>query len=177
MRFFQPRLRIFRLIMLLALPLTGCARQALTPAPTVTYAPCAPENIVAETKKVNDLQRAFDDASQLASVTPLSQLTAVIPSMQETRRQAQDQQVPACLNTLKTLQLQQMNTVINTFLAFLAGGSQNPNNQLLSQGIAQARLLHEQYNQELAHLIGATYIPPVVPTAAASATPAFTQTP
>jgi hypothetical protein len=146
---------------LVALLLSACGTKTETPpAASATPDPCAPANIVTEVKKVNDLQRQFDDASQLASVTPFAQLTGVIPAMQDVHRQAQDQAVPACLVTLKSLQIQEMNAVINTFLAFLAGGSQKPDTQALSQGIARARQLHGLYNQELARLIGATYVPP-----------------
>ncbi|HTX93064.1 MAG TPA: SH3 domain-containing protein [Anaerolineales bacterium] len=156
---------------LLCTLLAGCGTKQAVPTPTGTPDPCAPANIVAEVKKVNDLQRQFDDASQLASVTPFAQLPGVVPSMQDVRRQAQDQTVPPCLATLKSLQLQQMNAVINTFLAFLAGGSQNPNTQALTQGIAQSRNLHGLYNQELARLIGATFLPPTAAPAAATNTP------
>ena len=140
--------------------LTACSPKA-TPVPTATATPdpCAPANIVTEVKKVNDLQRAFDDAAQLAAVTRLTDLTNVVPSMQDLRRQAQDQQVPPCLATLKTLQLQEMNATINTFLAFMANSSATPN-AVLAQGVALANSLHQQYIQELARLIGATYIPP-----------------
>jgi hypothetical protein len=157
--------RILLPVALAAVLLAACSPQAPA-APTVTSTPdpCAPENIVTEVKKVNDLQRAFDDASQLAAVTQFNQMPTVIPPMQDIRRQAQDQQVPPCLVTLKTLQLQEMNASINTFLTFMAGGAQNPNKQLLSQGIALANGLHQQYNQELAIRIGATYVPPAQPT-------------
>ncbi len=170
---------ILYVILLAALLLAGCTPKASpTPASTPTYNPCAPENIRAETKKVGDVQRVFDDAVQLASVTPFSQLPVVIPSMQAARRQAQDLQVPDCLAKLKTMQLTYMEAVINTFLAFLAGGSQNPNTQILAQGIAQARLLRDAYNQELARLIGATYLPLATQAGAASPTvPAATSTP
>jgi len=166
-------LRLPRLLFLsaiVAVLFSACgAKTPAKPAPTTTPDPCSPENIVAEVKKVNDLQRAFDDATQLAAVTRISELPTVIPSMQDLRRQAQDQQVPACLVTLKTLQLQQMNAVINTFLAFLASANQNAD--MLTQGISLANGLHQQYNQELARLIGATYVPPSQP---ATATPGNT---
>jgi hypothetical protein len=160
---------ILLLMTLAAALLTSCSPKA-TAAPTVTATPdpCAPANIVSEVKKVNDIQRAFDDASQLAAVTSFNQMPVVVPPMQAIHRQAQDLQVPACLTILKSLQLQEMNTTINTFLTFMAGGAQNPNTQLLSQGISQANGLHQQYTQELARLIGATYVPPVP---AASSTP------
>jgi hypothetical protein len=164
------------LVSLAAVLLTACGSKATpTPAASATPDPCAPENIVAEVKKVNDIQRAFDDASQLAAVTAFNQMALVVPPMQTIRRQAQDLQVPACLTTLKSLQLQEMNATINTFLAFMAGGSQNPNTQLLSQGISQANGLHQQYTQELARLIGATYVPPAQPSGVG--TPAETPTP
>jgi hypothetical protein len=167
--------------------LTACGKKVdALPAVSATPDPCVPANIAVEVKKVNDLQRQFDDASQLASVLNLNQLASsnAIPNMQEIRRQAQDQQVPACLATLKTLQLQHMNAVINTLLAFLASGQNASNNsQVLSQGIALARSLHDKYNQELARLIGATYVPPITATpnapqaAKASGTPAGTTSP
>jgi hypothetical protein len=147
--------------------LTACGAKTATASLTATPDLCAPANIIAEVKKVNDLQRQFDDASQLASVMNLNQLASsnAIPNMQDIRRQAQDQQVPACLATLKTLQLQHMNAVINTLLAFLASGQNASNNsQILSQGVALARGLHDKYNQELARLIGATYVPPITAT-------------
>jgi hypothetical protein len=154
-------------VVVIAIFLTACGAKSAANTATATPDPCVPANIVAEVKKVNDFQRQFDDASQLASVMNLNQLASsnAIPNMQDIRRQAQDQQVPACLATLKTLQLQHMNAVINTLLAFLASGQNASNNsQVLSQGVALARSLHDKYNQELARLIGATYVPPITAT-------------
>jgi hypothetical protein len=91
-------------------------------------------------------------------------MVEVIPSLQDIRRRAEDQTVPYCLATLKALQITHMNTVINTLLAFLGGAS----GDVLVQGIAQARLQHEDYNREMARLIGATYAPAVAATPAAS---------
>jgi len=158
-------IRQIPLLVLVFLPvltlLAACGEMTAVPSVTPTYAPCASENVVAEIKPVTDLMREFDDAAQLASVAALNQMPTVIPPLQEIRRKAQDQQVPACLVDLKTVQLQHMNAVINTFLLFMQGQGKNP--EVLSQGIFQARALHEQYNQELARLIGATYLPPAPP--------------
>ena len=132
-------------------------------AHTQTPDPCSPGNIVMEVDRVHSLMRSFDDAANLAARTPHSQLAGVIPSLQEIRRQAEDQVIPPCLNDLKAYQLAHMNTVIETMLDFLAGADLDS----LDAGIAQARSIREQYNLELATLIGATYIPP--------ATPALTQ--
>jgi hypothetical protein len=128
-----------------------------TPTATSPYDPCAPENRIAEIKPVNDLMREFDDAAQLAAVVQVDQLVDVIPSLQAVRRRAEDLQVPDCLSTLKSLQLQEMNTFINTLLVFVQ--VRDTNSQTVAQGIAQAQALHSQYNQELARLVGATYVP------------------
>ncbi len=155
-----PNLVLLSMILLLV----ACGPKA-TEIPIVnasaTPDPCSPANILPEVTKVNALMREFDDAAQLASVAALNQMPTVIPPLQEIRRAAQDQQVPSCLVNLKTFQLQNMNAVVNTFMLFMQGQGKNP--EILVQGIYQARALHELYNQELAHLIGATYIPPALP--------------
>lgn len=153
-----PMLALLSMILLLV----ACSPKATEiPMASATADPCSPANILPEVAKVNSLMREFDDAAQLASVAALNQMPTVIPPLQDIRRDAQDQQVPSCLVNLKTLQLQHMNAVINTFMLFMQGQGKNP--EILNQGIYQARALHELYNQELAHLIGATYIPPAPP--------------
>jgi hypothetical protein len=101
--------------------------------------------------------RRFDDESVLASNVPRSQLAPHISGLQTIRRAAQDQRVPACLTELKRLQLVHMNTVINTLLGFLGGGSQTG----VTQGIDTARQQHDAYVLELARIMGVT---PVVVT-------------
>lgn len=137
---------------------------APTLAPTATPDPCSPALLPASVTPVNALMREFDDAAQLAAQTPRDQLVLVIPTLQEIRRRAEDQEVPYCLATLKALQVTHMNTVINTLMAFLGGADVN----ILVQGISQARLQREDYNRELARLLGATYEPPATPAAAAT---------
>ncbi len=104
--------------------------------------------------------REFDDASLLASNTPLDQLNPSIADLQRIRREAEDQGTPACLSTLKQYQLAHMNTVINTMLGFLS----NADAETLNQSIALARQQHDQYTLELATLLGLTIV--AAPTAA-----------
>lgn len=154
----HPSTRILCVLLPALFLLTACEKSA-----PGTPDPCAPENIIAGANRVNGLMREFDDAAQLAARVSRDQLVSIIPSLQEIRRRAEDQVVPDCLETLKTLQVTHMNTVINTLLSFVSGADPN----LLVQGIALARHQHEEYNQELARLLGATYVPPSAePTAA-----------
>ena len=149
-------------------------QKAATPTITSTPDPCAPENITAEIEKVHKLMREFDDASLLASNTPLDQLNPSIADLQRIRRVAEDQRAPACLAMLKQYQLAHMNTVINTLLGFLSGSDQ----EKLNQSIALARQQHDQYTLELATLLGLTIVAPPTQqvengTPVAIATPTF----
>lgn len=154
--------RILCVLLPALLLLAACEKSA-----TDIIDPCAPERVTVEAAKVNNLMREFDDAAQLAARVSQDQLVSVIPSLQEIRRRAEDQVVPDCLETLKTLQVTHMNTVVNTLLSFVGGADPD----LLVQGIALARHQHEEYNQELARLLGATYVPPATAPAGAD-TPA-----
>jgi hypothetical protein len=131
---------------------------------TTTPDPCAPENISAEVEKVHRLMREFDDASLLASSTPVDQLNPSIADLQRIRRDAEDQRVPGCLTTLKQYQLAHMNTVINTMLFLLSYKGSDAETQALNQGIALARQQHDQYVLELANVLGLTVV--AAPTAA-----------
>jgi len=123
---------------------------------------------------VHKLMREFDDASLLASNTPLEQLNPTIANLQRIRRAAEDLQVPDCLVTLKQYQLTHMNTVINTMLGFLSGADP----EALNRGIALARQQHDQYTLELANLLDLTVVAPptadpLTGTPAAVVTPTF----
>lgn len=155
--------------------LTACGSQEphVTPAapiPNSTSTPdlCAAENLAESIKKVNDLQREFDDASQLASNLAREQLPDSISSMQRIRRAAEDHQAPACLATLKAHQLAHMNIVIDTMIAFLGGAG----TETLNKGIADASAEHDLYTLEIARLLGITLAPvTTVPIPAITATP------
>ena len=138
-----------------------------TIAVTTTPDLCASDNIQAEVDKVHRHMREFDDASILASAMPRDQLSSSIADLQRIRREAEDEAVPACLGNLRSYQIQHMNSVIETLLAFVRGNSELA---VLNQGIALAGQQHDQYILELARLLGLT---PVAGTAVVvpSATP------
>lgn len=133
----------------------------LTPAPEVTSTPdlCSPENLPEEVSKIHKLTREFDDYSTLASNTPQTQLVTIIPELQRVLRDAEDQNVPACLIDLKKLQLLHMNLVVQTLLAFVS--SSNP--EAINVGIVKSREAHTKYDIELARLLGLTIVVPTSP--------------
>jgi hypothetical protein len=151
-------------VIVLFLLLTACSTANPVPTETPTPAPlpsstpdvCSGAALQSEVKKINDLTRQFDDYSTLAFNTPQSQLVQVIPALQTIRRAAQDQVVPPCLQALKNYQLLYMNTGIETLLVF----ESNSKSTVIAGGIAQARLYHDQYTIELAHLLGLTLVSP-----------------
>jgi len=173
-------------IFILTIVLAGCGNTPATPSlvseststtepqpvsPTATLTPdaCSPGQIEAEVQKIHKHMREFDDASILASNMPREQLSGSISDLQRIRREAEDETVPACLTNLQTYQVQHMNSVINTLIAFMGGANQKN----LDQGIALARQQHDQYTLELARVLGLT----VVPAAPPSSPPAETPTP
>ena len=172
------------LAMILMIVLAGCGRSATpqpteiatnTPIPisatiTITMTPdlCASGNVEKVVDKVHGHMREFDDASALAANMPREQLSEPIANLQKIRRNAEDEQIPPCLTNLKGYEVQHMNSVINTLIAFMGGADQ----QTLDQGITVAREQHDQYTLELARILGLTIVP-----ATAAATPSVTPTP
>jgi PBP1b-binding outer membrane lipoprotein LpoB len=126
---------------------------ALAPSPTSD--PCSTKQIEADVQKVHSHMREFDDASLLASNLPREQLNDSIANLQKIRREAEDEQIPACLTNLKKYEVDHMNTVINTMVGFMGGASRDA----LEQGISVARQQHDQYTLELARLLGLTVVP------------------
>ena len=110
--------------------------------------------------------REFDDASTLASSTPREQLSDSIANLQRIRREAEDEAVPPCLTNLQKYQVDHMNSVISTLIAFIGGADK----QALEPGIAQAQQQHDEYTLEFARLLGLT-VQPAPPPAAVSETP------
>jgi hypothetical protein len=155
-------------------PVTPAAPiQTVAPAVTETPDLCSPVNVRIGVTKVHELTREFDDYAKLASNLTQAQLLQLIPSMQAVSRRAQSQAVPACLKTLKILQLNYMDTVDNTLIAFMG----NTNTQQISTGIAQGRSLHQQYDVEAARLLGITLAPQPSSTPGASASAPASDTP
>ena len=176
------KMHLFRPLafLILMIVLAGCATPPATPAVTETQAeatailpttspspipltstpdPCSLPQLGTEVQKVQKHMREFDDAAKLATFVPREQLSNSIADLQRIRREADDEPAPGCLMTLKTLQVQHMNTVIDTLIAFMGGTEQ----QTLDQGIALARQQHDQYILELARLLGATVVAATLP--------------
>jgi hypothetical protein len=152
------RLRFVLTLIFASVLLAACGRGQLLSAatetiePSVTPDPCISPYLDEEVARVNDLMREFDDYSDLASHTPQAQLVQIIPELQRIQRAAEDQEVPACLDELKEYQLNHMNLVVQTLLAFVS----QSDSQVINAGIAQAQQLHKQYEAEMARLLGVT---------------------
>lgn len=133
------------------------AAQVETPFPTTSQDedPCSPQTLPTTVQPINDLMREFEDASQLASNTPTQQLPQVISDLQQIRRSAEDLQIPVCLTTLKTYQLNHMNLMIQTLLAFVGGANQEE----LTNGLEMARKERDLYSLEIIRLLGVTLAP------------------
>jgi hypothetical protein len=117
--------------------------------------PCSSQNMPATVQGLNDRMREFDDASQLASNLTATQLPDVIANLQRIRRDTEDIQIPACLGTLKTHQLNHMNLMIQTLLAFVGGADK----EALNNGLQLARKEHDLYSLEIVKLLGITLAP------------------
>jgi hypothetical protein len=165
------------LTFVLTLALAGCGTPATpppaTPAPTETESappvpptvtatldPCGSGQIQDAVQKVHKHMREFDDASTLASSTPREQLSNSIANLQRIRREAEDEKVPPCLTNLQKYQVDHMNTVIGTLIAFIGGADK----KALEPGIALAQQQHDQYTLEFARLLGLTVVPATTPT-------------
>jgi len=129
--------------------------EALPASTTPSDDPCSSENLPTTVKGLNDLMQEFDEASQLVSSTPAERLQEVISNLQRIRRDVEDTQIPACLGTLKTHQLNHMNLTIQTLIAFVAGKSQDE----LHNGLKEARKEHDLYSLEMVRLLGITLAP------------------
>jgi hypothetical protein len=79
----------------------------------------------------------------------------LISNLQRIRRDAEDSQIPACLGDLKTHQLNHMNLVIQSLIAFVGGASQED----LKAGLENARKEHDLYSLEIVRLLGITLAP------------------
>ncbi|MFZ5822279.1 MAG: hypothetical protein ACOYYJ_20505 [Chloroflexota bacterium] len=143
------------LFLLLSFLVTACEGTTPTVEATSTPDPCGPENIKAEVEKIHRWMREFDDASVLAANTPREQLNPEIAALQAIRRSAEDQPAPVCLRDLKAYQVNHMNTVIDTLISFIGGTADQ---EMMNQGIAQARQQHDQYALEMARLLGVTVV-------------------
>ena len=150
---------------------TAVSTQEPTSTIVVSTTPdlCVSPQIEAEAQKVQRHMREFDDASTLASSVPQAQLSTSIADLQRIRREADDEPIPPCLTDLKTYQINHMNSVINTLLAFMRSTDprsidcvdvqSNTEEEAVCTNIALARQQHDQYLVELARILGLTVMP------------------
>jgi hypothetical protein len=160
---------IWSLFLFFPLIATACGRQPIASQPEAPVTntanandPCSAENLPTTVQAVNDLMREFDEASAQVSNTPGQQLPEIISNLQRIRRNAEDTQIPACLGQLKTHQLNHMNLLIQTLIAFVGGASKEE----LQAGLENARKEHDLYSLEMVRLLGIT-LAPVTPTSTA----------
>lgn len=148
-----------------AAPIQVDATSSPSTSTSSTPDPCSLPQLEVEVQEVHGHMREFDDAAILASNVPREQLSTSIADLQRIRREAEDEPIPACLTQLKAYQVDHMNTVISTLVAFMGGTDQ----QTLDRGITRAREQHDQYTLELARVLGLTVVA-VTPASAPSAT-------
>jgi hypothetical protein len=169
-------------VLILTIGLSGCGTTAIPEtSPTKTATPtavqptttltlltltpdlCASENIRPVVDKVHRHMREFDDAARLAASIQYDQLREPIAELQRIRREAEDEQVPTCLASLKKYQIDHMNAVIEVLIAFM--NASNPagaecvtidsaEEELICQLTGLARQQHDQYTLELARILG-----------------------
>lgn len=171
----QVRLTLFLCVAIL---LAACGGEEATETPTplpqtptqsTLSAPdrCSEENLPAEVAILNKLMREFDDYSALASNTPQAQLVVIIPELQRVLRNAEELEVPPCLQNLQKYQVEHMIIVVQTLMAFMS----NADAGLVNTGIMKARELRMQYDVEVARLLGITLAVAPSPAVTPGATP------
>ncbi|HSL45181.1 MAG TPA: hypothetical protein VK897_17240 [Anaerolineales bacterium] len=137
--------------------LSACGGQIPTASNTTTASddPCSTQNLPDTVRGISDLMNEFDDTSAQITGISIQQLPEVISELQRIRRDAEDLQIPPCLATLKTHQLNHMNLMIQALLAFVGGADQ----QTLSDRLEMARQEHDLYALEIVRLLGITLAP------------------
>jgi hypothetical protein len=169
--------RIFRaaLFAIFFFILSACGGQApVQNQSTATHNPdpCSSQNLPETVQGIDDLMSEFYEASQDASKISREQLPSVISNLQRIRRRAEDLQIPACLTTLKSHQLNHMNLTIQALLRFIGGEEQ----AVLQSGMQAAQEEHDLYSLEMVRLLGIT-LAPAAGTPAAGGTAAAPATP
>lgn len=138
------------------------------PAPSDTPDPCVLPQLETEVQNVHRYMREFDDASTLAGSIPRDQLGSSIADLQRIRREAEDEQIPACLSNLRKIQVGHMNSVINSLLIFVRASDpqsfdcaemSSTEEEAFCQSFSAARQQHDQYTLELARILGITVVP------------------
>lgn len=165
--------------LLLTIGVMGCSSLGSTPKTSIiiTSTPdlnktttsgdlCSDENKPAEIRKIVRLMRYFDDTSVLAQSTTQQQLAPVLLALGDIMHDAEDVEVPACLETLKTSASNYMRAVFTTMTNFMAGVQ----GDAITTQINASREMRTAYEAELASQMGLPYYT-VTPMATWTATP------
>ena len=147
---------IMGVIIAVTLSSSACVPIIAQTPPTATLNPCSSANISSGIQRISDLMREFDDVTFVASMAPKEQLSDLILNLQDIRRRTDLNGTPACIAKLHSTAVNYMNEV-TLFLAHYMGGldaTQVDTERITSQNLRIA------YEEEYAHLTGATYIFP-----------------
>jgi len=144
------------LVCIIAFSISGCSSSPEAEAPAITQAavdnidPCAPEVIQTTGSPLQMLMDQFDDSADIAANSPHEQLAEPIANLQELRRETEDLLVPICLESLKTAQIDYMNSVIDTLLMFLSLQDE----AVIMVGIEISDELRALYESQVSELYG-----------------------
>jgi hypothetical protein len=141
--------------LLVVLLFSACSPSPSEDDPVLLPDPCAPENIHMTIKPLDMLMGAFEDTTAVAYKMPRQMVADQITVLQEIRRDVSDKDVSSCLNDLKRVQIEYMDSVINTLLAFLEGAP----GQVTTKGLGSSWELRSRYFDELERLLGVTLTP------------------
>jgi hypothetical protein len=96
--------------------------------------------------------RQFDNQASLSRYIARAEAGLVLPPMQSIIQSAKDQTVPACLDDLKSYQLQYMEMTLETMEGVVAS---TVDADARAAGLLEAHEYHDKYDQELARLLAA----------------------
>ena len=147
---------VFGTIITVTLLSGACVPGIAQTPPTATADPCSPANIASGIQRISDLMREFDDITFVASMTPKEQLSNLILNLQDVRRRTDAYNPPACVAKLQSTAVNYMNGVI-LFLAHYMGGIDASQ---INTERSNSQSLRNVYEEEYAHMTGATYISP-----------------
>jgi hypothetical protein len=147
-------------IILVTLLCSACSPEIAQTIPTTTITatpdPCSKANISSGIQRISELMQEFDDITFVASLAPKEQLSDLILNLQDVRRRTDVNNPPVCVAKLQSTAVNYMNEVI-LFLAHYMGGT-DVSQINLERNNSQS--LRNAYEEEYAHMTGATYISP-----------------
>lgn len=159
MRNNKPNIPSCVIMAVMLLSIMSCVQSDLL-LPENTPDPCSEENIQKKIGEIKKLVSEFDDIKFVANLTQREQLTGPILELQRIRRQVEYLELPSCLNFLRSVAVQYMDSVI-LYLAYFMGGSSN---ELVNDEINNSQNFRITYEKEFASLLGIDYVLPATVT-------------